>query len=242
MKNWWILLLLVPCVSAYTISDWPSFFVSDNVFNAVYVIGEEAPALDVVSATVVSTSLAKFENLTTAVGTSALDSEVGDICARDAVVIGSPCENFAAFKLLGSPEPCYKDLAGSVGYIKLYEKGSKVQLLITGLSEKDRNAAAKFLANSDLSSLDVKEFVVNSGSGSAPQFFERKYAKNESVNVSEEVSSNITAKNVTKQIIQEPVKNVSVEKFGEYEPLEELPKAKKGFFGSLWSWFVGLFG
>ncbi|MBW2969835.1 hypothetical protein KY319_01800, partial [Candidatus Woesearchaeota archaeon] len=215
MKNWWLFLLLVPCVSAYTISDWPSFFVSDNVFNAVYVIGEEAPSLDVVSATVVSTSLAKFENLTTAVGTSALDSEVGDISAKDAVVIGSPCENLAAYKLMGSPVPCYKDLAGSVGYIKLYEKGSKVQLLITGLDEKDRNAAAKFLANSDLSSLDVKEFVVNSGSGSVPQFFERKYAKNESINVSEPVS-NITPKNISTPVVEQ--KNVSVEKYGKYEP------------------------
>jgi len=244
MKKIWLLLFLIPVVSAYTISDWPYFFVNNNRFSAIYVIGEESPALDVVSATVISTSLAKYENVTTEIGTSKLDTEVSDITAKNAVVVGSPCENRAAYLLMGSPEPCYKDLAGSVGYIKLYEHNGKVQLLITGFHEKDRNAAAKFLANSNIKVIKSSEFVINSNSGSIPQYFDKK--KNETNTTKE---SNVTKKvNVTKEpVVPESVTNVTVSEnakpvFGPYEPLEEIPvKEKKGFFGRLWDWIKNWF-
>lgn len=243
MKKFLLLLLLVPLVSAYTISDWPSFFVKDNKFSALYVVAEESPALDVVSATVISTSLARYENVTTEIGTSKLDTEIADISAKDAIVIGSPCENRAAYQLMGGPEPCYKDLAGSVGYIKLFEKNGKVQLLVTGISEKDRNAAAKFLANSNLKIITSKEFVVNSNSGSIPMYYEKK---NQTINVS--VSKNVTVSNVSvpkNAAVPEPVNisknvsNVSKPVIGPYEPLE-MPEPK-GFWSRLWSWFISLF-
>ena len=236
-KVWLILLLLLPFVSAHTIADWPSFFVSNGKFNAIYVIGEEAPSMDVVSATVISSSLAKYENVTTEVGTSKLDVEVGNISTKNAIVVGSPCDNRAAYQLLGNPEPCYKDLAGSVGYVKLFESNGRVQLLVTGLDEKDRNAAAKFLANSNLKAINSSEFVVNSNSGSVPQYFERK---NESVNKT--VEKNVTAPVSVEKNVSQPVKNVSKPAPGAYVPLEEVPvKEKRGFFGRLWDWIVGLF-
>ena len=246
MKVWLLLLILIPVVSAVTISDWPSFFVKDGKFSALYVIGEESPALDVVSATIISSSLARFENVTTEVGTSKLDTEIADVSSRNAIVVGSPCDNRAAYQLMGGPEPCYKDLAGSVGYIKLFENNGKVQLLVTGLSEKDRNAAAKFLANSNLKIVNSKEFVVNSNSGSVPRYYEKKNQSvvNQSVN---KTVSNVSyvPKNVTVPApvnVSNTVSNVSKPKqtMGPYEPLEELPKPK-GFWAGLWSWFAGLF-
>ncbi len=243
MKKFLLLLLLIPCVSAYMISDWPSFYVSNGKFNAIYVIGEEASALDVVSATVISSSLAKYENVTTEVGTSRLDTEISNISTRDAIIVGSPCDNRAAYQLMGSPEPCYKDLSGSVGYIRLYQGYGRVQLLITGLDEKDRNAAAKFLANSNLKLVNSTEFVINSNSGSKPQYFKKLNQSNQTVvnqslnkTVEKPVMQNVT--NVSSNFTQKISKNVSV---GKYEPLEDVPKSKKGFFGSLWAWFVGLF-
>ncbi|MEM3154728.1 MAG: hypothetical protein QW165_04155 [Candidatus Woesearchaeota archaeon] len=236
-KEWWLVaLLLVPLVSAASISDWPMFFVSNGKFSAKYVVGEEAPALDVVSATIISTSLARYENVTTEVGTSTLDIEIANISNINAIVIGSPCENRAAFQLMGSPEPCYKDLAGSVGYIKLYENNNVKQLLITGLDEKDRHAAAKYLAERDLSHIVAKEYLVPSNSGSVPSFFEQKLKAKNATNVTGQVNvTNITAV----QIMATPTPKKVL---GPYEPLDEIPKPKKkGWWARFWSWLVGLF-
>ncbi len=245
-KAWWLLLLLLlsASASAYSISDWPKFFVKDNKFSAQYVVGDEAPALDVVSATVISTSLAKFENVTVEVGTSTLDSEIVDITSRNAIVIGSPCTMIAASKLMGDPNPCYKDLGGSVGYIKLYENNGKVQLLITGLDEKDRSAAAKYLANRNLKDIATNEYIVPSNSGSLPTFIEQRLkAKN--------VTKNVTVSNFTvpSDITEPPQVNVSLPKvepkkveIDKYEPLTEIPKAEeKGWWASFWDWLMSLF-
>lgn len=239
-----LLLLLLPVVQAYTLADWPQFYVSHGKFNAKYVVGEEAPALDVISATIISTSLAKFENVTTEVGTSTLDIEISDITKHNAIVLGSPCENRAAAQLMGNPVPCYKDLAGSVGYIKLFENNSKVQILITGLDEKDRNAAAKYLADKSMVNIKTNEYIVVSNSGSVPAFFELKYNKTATKNASSTAVvnvSNITAP--SKPIINDTLNasaKFNVKTYGEYEPLGKLPE-KKGFWASFWSWIKGLF-
>ncbi len=232
---------MLPVVSAATISDWPYFFVHSGKFSAKYVVGEEAPSLDVVSATIISTSLARFENVTTEVGTSVLDTEIGNITFFNAVVVGSPCENRAAAQLMGNPEPCYKDLAGSVGYIKLFESNGRVQVLITGLDERDRNAAAKFLAEQSLTNIKLSEYIVQSHSNSSPVFFAEKFKAKNVSNVSK-APVNVTVANVTPVAPAKPVINATPKKVvpGPYEPLEELPK-KKGFWASFWSWLKSIF-
>lgn len=238
-KAWWLLLLLlIPTVSAYSIGDWPSFFVKDNKFSARYVVSDEAPSLDVVSATVISTSLAKFENLTIDVGTSMLDSEVGNITTINAIVVASPCDSSSAFELMGRPDPCYRDLGGSVGYIKLFHHGTKMQLLITGLNEKDRNAAAKFIANTNLKGINLAEYVINSNSGSVPAFFDKKLL-DKLVNKTPEPIVNVSASPLpvatSAPVVASPIP-------GAYEPLETVPKVeKKGWWARLWGWIAGLF-
>jgi len=250
MKKLLILLLLLPAVHAIELSDWPDFFVSNNKFSAKYVVGEESPSMDVVSATIISTSLAQFESLTTEVGTSKIDSEISDIRDHDAIVIGNPCENSAALQLLGNPNPCYKDLAGSVGYIKVFEHGSKVQILITGLNEKDRRAAAKFLADNKISGVHTDGYMVVSNSGSTPTFFAKKM-KQQANTVSQNTTiitstSNTTTENFTissntsSNISTSQEAEVTEEDFGPYEPIEEMPE-EKGFWSSLWGWLAGLF-
>jgi hypothetical protein len=246
MKKWLLtFLLIINIASAATIADWPQFFVKGGKFNAKYVVGEEAPALDVVSATVISTSLAKFENVTTDVGTSTLDSEISNISMFNAIVVGSPCENKAAAQLLGNPEPCYKNLGGSVGYIKVFESNGRVQVLITGLDEKDRNAAAKYLANKDLSGVKTTEYLVSSNSGSVPAFFEQKM---KSKNATKNISTNITATvpvRVTNITPPKEVVNVTpVPKKitpGPYEPLDGVPEIRRGWWARFWGWLKGLF-
>lgn len=231
------LIFLILCVSvqAAMLSDYPYLFVSQRKFDAIYVIGEEAPALDVVSATVLSTALARYPNITVTVGNSRIDSEVPNIVYRNAIVIGSPCENQAAAILEGNPTPCFANLSGGIGYIKLFEQNNRTQLLITGLEEEDRHAAAKFLATAALHNILSKEFQVASGSGSS---IPAKYAK---LNLTNAAVSNIT--NVT--VVKNQTKLVNVtktkkEKIGEYEPLARLPE-RKGWFSRFIDWLLSFF-
>lgn len=238
-------LLLVVSVNAYTLADYPKFFVEGDRFKAIYVIGEEAPALDVVSATVISTALVKYPNVTTEIGTSRIDSEIADITTKNAIVIGSPCDNTAAAKLEGNPVPCYKNLGGSAGYIKLFENNGKVQLLITGLTAQDRHQAAKFLAERSLSKLDVMSYIIPTSTNSTPQFYVRNQSNQTKSNVTTRAailpSVNTSASVVTTPpvpVVQpEPPKPVQI---GEYEPLDELPE-RKGVFARIWGWLKSIF-
>lgn len=229
---------LVAAVQAYTISDYPSFFVQDGKFRAIYVIGEEAPSLDVVSATVVSTALAKYPNVTTEIGTSRIDSEISDIKKENAIVIGSPCENIAAAQLEGNPEPCYKNLSGSTGYLKLFESNGKVQLLITGLTAEDRHQTAKFLASKNLDAMKLKEYIVQTSTNSIPPTI-LKTVKNETKPANYKpanYSTNSTQQAKAAAKVETP-KEVPL---GDYEPLEELP-LEKSVFVRFWNWLMRLF-
>jgi len=234
-----LFLVLCSAAQAVVLSDYPYFFVNQGKFDAIYVVGEEAPALDVVSATIISTALARYANVTTEVGTSRVDSEIPNIVYRNAIVIGNPCENKAAAILEGNKTPCYANLSGGIGYIKLFEQNGKVQLLITGLDEEDRHAAAKFLATASLQNVLAREFQVASGSGSnsatyTPSLSNRiiNQITNQSI-VATNTSNNETIKNVTKP---KPKK----EKISEYEPIDRMPE-RKGFFSRFWAWIMSLF-
>ena len=237
-------LLLVASVHAYTLANYPSFFVTGDRFKATYVIGEEAPALDVVSATVLSTALVRYPNLTTEIGTSRLDTEITDITAINAIVIGSPCENIAAARLEGNPQPCNKNLGGSVAYIKIFQHNGKVQLLITGITAEDRHQAAEFLAERNLDKLNLTEYTIPTTTNSTPFFFARnqttKNTTNQTVHSVEKYIANTTNITVnlpppTPQLAPPPPQPV-----GDYEPLYEMPK-RKGFFARLWDWITHLF-
>lgn len=239
----WLVLLALLSVSVFasTIADFPYLFVENGNFSAIYVIGGESPSLDVVSATVISTSLAKF-NVTTVVGSSRLDSEVADVTVENAIVIGSPCDNKAAFVLEGRPSPCYKNLGGSSGYIKLFEQNGRRQLLITGLTAADRHAAAKYLASQPLTNLRVPLYIVPTGTNSQPPFFERNSSASVSVpmNVSAIENETVTIVGANVSAPAQITNNV-VREIGDYEPLRDFPKSNKSWWDRLISWLVGIF-
>jgi len=238
--------LMTITVNAATISDFPRMFARNNNFTAIYVIGEEAPALDVVSATVISTSLARH-NLTTAIGTSRLDTEVGDITLHDAIIIGSPCENRAAAQLEKNPSPCNTNLSGSAAYIKLFENSGKKQLLITGLTAEDRHQAARYLAREDLSLLKLNTFIVPTKTGSKAQYFGNLTLKN-TTTAKNTTSASTPVVNVTPET-PKPTVNASANKtktkppVGEYEPLSDRdrPRKPKGILARFFAWVKGIF-
>ena len=136
-----LFLITIMTASAVDLSDYPDFFVKNGSFNGIIVIGENAPGEDVVSAIDIATAFP------VPVGASRLDSEINDITDNNAIVIGSPCVNSAAAELEGeSGSKCDASLEEGKGYIKLFEHGNRVQILVTGLESTDRRAAARVLA------------------------------------------------------------------------------------------------
>lgn len=234
MKKLLLFLLCAMTVSAYSISDFPYFFAPNGTFNALYVVGEETDALDVVSATLISTSLARF-SVNTTIGTSRIDSEIGNITTRNAIVIGSPCENTAAAQLEGFPNPCFAKYGGSVGYIKLFEQNGRVQLLITGLTPEDRHAAAKFFAQTNVSLMKTKEYVLSTNTKSVPPFFQQP-------NITISAPSNVTVSQPVNATVQQNTTQVKKEppKVAKYESLKEMPK-KKGVWARFWNWLTSIF-
>jgi len=243
MKYVLLFLLLLPAVHAVTVAEWPDLFIVNGKFDALYVVGEDASSKDVISATVISTSLARYENVTTKIGTSTVDTAISNITRHDAVVVGSPCDNTAAYELLGRPDPCYTALGGGIGYIMVFEHNGRMQLLITGLSEVDRSAAAKALAEDDLTHINAAEYLIQSHSNSSQKLIKQLLTKNET-NVTLNETVNETAPTpevieITPPEPEPPIVEPEVVEYGEYEPLE-MPE-KEGWWARFWAWIKGLF-
>lgn len=151
------ILLIAPAVQAYGIAQYPWIFADKGKFDAYFIIGEHAPALDVVSATELSSALARYPQIRQEIGSAIIDTEFSDdIELTNAVVIGSPCENEVAEELEDYPTPCDNGLEMGKGYIKFFEDRRREfqqnekhynQILITGKTAEDRHAAAVWLAN-----------------------------------------------------------------------------------------------
>ncbi|MEM3126526.1 MAG: S-layer protein [Candidatus Woesearchaeota archaeon] len=95
------------------------------------------------------------------VGTAKLASEVSDIRAVNAIVVGGPCANAAAAELMGNPANCAEDFEEGRAMIKLYENGGNVAVLVAGYSAMDTRRAARVLANYEDYDLTGKEVVVS---------------------------------------------------------------------------------
>jgi len=152
-----VLLLIAQTVHAYGLAQYPWIFADKGTFDAYFIIGEHAPALDVVSATELSSALSRYPKIKQQIGSAIIDTEFnGNIAMTNAIVIGSPCENKIAAELEGNPLQCDEGLEAGKGYVKFFEdrrrefqQGEKHynQILITGKTAEDRHKAAVWLAN-----------------------------------------------------------------------------------------------
>ena len=122
--------------------------------------------------TTVSTSTSEAGEVTTteitpiAVGAAKLASEVADVTAVNAIVIGGPCANAAAATLVGVASTIPECLAGlslkeGNAIVKLYENGDNVAMLVAGATALDSRRAARVLANSADYALEGMEVVVS---------------------------------------------------------------------------------
>ena len=140
-------ILLISSVFAVDLSEFPKMFIENNDVNAVVVIGKAAKAEDVLGSIDVVVML-QNEISNKKLDIAKLDSEVGSLSAYNSIIIGGPCANAAAAKLLGYPENCLEGFELGKGYIKLYEwSNGNIAMLVAGTVALDTRRTTSVLAN-----------------------------------------------------------------------------------------------
>ena len=133
----WIIaaFLLVSSVFAYDLSEFPNIFLGNK---ATIVIGSAAKAEDMAGAINVAVTLVQ-----NGISIEAkMDKDIDNIYAQNLIVVGGPCINSVAARLMGYPENCIEDFELGKGKIKLYEyDNAKVALLLAGMTAFDTKMA-----------------------------------------------------------------------------------------------------
>lgn len=137
---------------------YPDFFIKNGEFNAYLVVGDAAPAEDVIAAVDISSGIYSRKGIS--IDPAKLASEIKDPFNTNLIVIGNPCNNPISAKLMGDPSPCLKNFVDGQGLIKLYEYNGYAQLLVAGYSNMDTRKAARVLKNFDDYELSGKEMIV----------------------------------------------------------------------------------
>ncbi len=136
-------------VDWHTVSNDPDSLIIETPVKAqrLPIVTVSAPGASVSTTTASEAGqITYYETNAIEVGAAKLASEVSDITAQNAIVVGGPCANAAAAKLLGNPEPCEKDFTEGKAMIKLIESSTgKVALLVAGASAMDTRRASRVL-------------------------------------------------------------------------------------------------
>lgn len=109
----------------------------------VYVTGQGTTTSTSTSAEGAAVTVNRIE-----VGATKLASDVADITAQNAILVGGPCANAAAAEVMGNPADCTAGFKAGSGLIQLFENNGKVAMLVAGYSAEDTTAATSVVANS----------------------------------------------------------------------------------------------
>jgi len=152
----------------YDLSDYPSFLIKNNVFDGILVIGDKAPAEDVISILDIAESLKKNKDNPVFVTQPLLDSEINNVKSQNAILVGSPCISKRISELFPNfdPSKCLNDYTYSgipkgKGVILLIENDGKIQIIVTGESQSNVRSASKILSDYQKHKLDGNLIMVN---------------------------------------------------------------------------------
>ncbi|MFH1409131.1 MAG: hypothetical protein ABIH34_04450 [Nanoarchaeota archaeon] len=125
------------CILDKDLSDFPNIFSEDPLI----ITGDDAPAIDQLSATLIATAVLSS-------GNAVLASEVSSIQGRDVIVVGSSCVNRFARQLAGNPRPCDALISDAYADIILVPNGEgSVALLVKSKDPALTRVAATVLKN-----------------------------------------------------------------------------------------------
>lgn len=156
-----IFLMIVMAVSVFSadLSEFPGMFVDENHIteNTVVIVGKAAQAEDVLGSIDIALTIQKSSG-NEGLDLARLDTEVKDITAYKSVVVGGPCINSVAAKLMGYPENCMEGFSIGKAFIRLYEfDNDNFAMLVAGTTALDTRRATYVLSHYEDYDLEGKE-------------------------------------------------------------------------------------
>ena len=138
---------MITTVNALDLSEFPTMFLKEDAAETVIIIGKAASAEDVIG-TIDIAIILQQESKNKRLDIARLDSEVAILSEYNSIIIGGPCANSAAAKLLGYPENCMEGFEVGKGRIELYEfRNGNIAMLVAGALSRDTRRTTQVLAN-----------------------------------------------------------------------------------------------
>ena len=142
-----IIVILISFSSAMAAEyDYPDIFIKSGKLDALIVVGNQAPASDVIAQSNLMQYFSGYGVSTTS--SAKLSSEISTI-DQNMILIGSACTNPLTAQVLGNPQPCNKGVQPGKPLIKLFRNSIYFHLVVAGYTEKETRDAVSSLANYD---------------------------------------------------------------------------------------------
>ena len=141
------------------LSNFPDMFIKNGVFDGVIVVGDKAPASDVIA----QSNLVQFFVSYTGkslVGSTKLASEIKSL-NQNIISIGSACHNNASWEIMVQPKQCDRWLEPGKAMILSYGYKDYVYIVIAGYSNKGTRDAVDFLINYDKNNLKGSSMLID---------------------------------------------------------------------------------
>lgn len=141
------------------LSNYPDMFVKDGNFSAVIVVGDKAPASDVIA----QSNLVQFfggylgKSL---VGSTKLSSEINTL-NQNIISIGSPCHNPTSAEIMGNPHKCDNWLEPGKAIVIMYGYKDYAYMVIEGYSDKGTKDAVEYLIRQKKGSLRSSSILID---------------------------------------------------------------------------------
>ena len=146
---------LVDCDCGVGLEDYPDIFKGETV---TIIVGAKATASDVTAGTDISGSLSSVATI----GPTKLDNEINSIEDRNAIVIGTPCDNKFSAELLPYKRDCLEYIEEGTAVIRLFKTGSSsYAVLIAGNPISKTREAAGWLRDYSSYDLEGGEVIVS---------------------------------------------------------------------------------
>lgn len=114
-----------------------------QMYPLVYVTAKGASFSEVGASTTDAVTVQRIQ-----VGAAKLASEVSDVKAQNAILVGGPCANAASATVMGNPADCAAGFTPGEGMLQVWEHSNgNVAMLVAGYAALDTRNAAQVVAN-----------------------------------------------------------------------------------------------
>ncbi|MBD3313348.1 hypothetical protein GF345_02810 [Candidatus Woesearchaeota archaeon] len=139
-----------PSEIEFDLAYYPQLFTDNGEIDVTLVVGDEAPAEDVVSAVDIGASL-NFAGYSGNAAAKLASEMMGNLERINTILVGNPCNNEATQDMLGLDRfnVCPQVIDKGEAVIALFDRYGETQLIVAGHSDADTRRAAYVLANYD---------------------------------------------------------------------------------------------